>query len=120
MGERFLAAVFDSVPRAQQAQWQLSQIGVRSELSIDLTADGIAAEVPGQVYQNQPGQGADDLGSAGLFELLSGRSADRQDAVARRAARIQSGGCLLTVDAADAGSASLPGLLLEQGARCLA
>jgi len=54
-----VAGVFASLGAAEQAKGRLIEAGVAEEciaLSADLSADGIAAEYPGQSYANQPGQ----------------------------------------------------------------
>ena len=59
MAHKLMVAVFGSVDAADQAKAHLLEAGVaddRIALSMDLTADGIAAEYPGQSYSNQPGQ----------------------------------------------------------------
>lgn len=51
----------------------------RIAVSTGLTDDGIAAEVPGQSYENQPGQPPED------------------SRIARHGERIRTGGCVLSV-----------------------
>lgn len=60
MAQRIVAGIFASIGAGEQAQERLLAAGVARDciaLSRDLTADGIAAEAPGQPYCNQPGQG---------------------------------------------------------------
>lgn len=55
-----MTGVFASAGEAQQARSRLLEAGItenRIAISTDLTADGVAAEFPGQTYSNQPGQG---------------------------------------------------------------
>ncbi|MDT3669662.1 MAG: hypothetical protein ROZ37_04930 [Aromatoleum sp.] len=54
-----ITGVFSSTGEAEHARQRLVEAGVaenRIGVSTDLTADGIAAECPGQSYSNQPGQ----------------------------------------------------------------
>ena len=63
IGAKTVVAVFDSRPAAELAKATLLRAGVpenRIAVSAGLTDDGIAAEVPGQAYENQPGQPARD------------------------------------------------------------
>ena len=71
IGARTVVAVFESMPAAEGAKTTLIRAGVpeqRIALSAGLTDDGIAAEVPGQSYENQPGQPAR---SAGEIEYVT-------------------------------------------------
>lgn len=55
-----VTGIFRSPGEADLARRRLLDAGVPGdciELSADLTADGVAAENPGQTYSNQPGQG---------------------------------------------------------------
>jgi hypothetical protein len=53
----FLCAVFGNTAAAEHARDELAQSGIlRVALSRCLTEDGIAAEAPGQGYENQPGE----------------------------------------------------------------
>ena|SRR5688500_9405990 len=86
-----IAGVFDSVGAAEQARAILMEAGVpdrRIALSSDLTADGIAAEAPGQSFENQPGQGSDDS-VLGTQEKRSARFGEA----------VRSGACVLSVHA---------------------
>ena len=59
LGVKTVVAVFDSVSAAEDAKGLLLQAGVpesRIAVSASLTEDGIAAEAPGQSFENQPGQ----------------------------------------------------------------
>jgi hypothetical protein len=61
IGAKTVVAVFESMPAAEGAKARLIRAGVpekRIAVSAHLTDDGIAAEVPGQSYENQPGQPA--------------------------------------------------------------
>jgi len=73
IGAKTVVAVFDSRPAAEGAKATLLRAGVpesRIALSAGLTDDGIAAEVPGQAYENQPGQPAREAEAARLSEAV--------------------------------------------------
>lgn len=62
LGAKTVVGVFESVAAAEDARGVLLQEGVpesRIALSANLTEDAIAAETPGQSFENQPGQPAD-------------------------------------------------------------
>lgn len=94
-----LLAVFDDAAAATAAQRLLQSQGIDAQTSIDLTADPVAGEMPGQSFQNQPGQGADDLKPAGTLDLLLGHAQAQQDLDAKRGSAVRSAGCILTIDA---------------------
>lgn len=73
IGAKTVVAVFDSVGAAESARTRLLQAGVpekRIAVSADLTRDGIAAEAPGQAYENQPGQPSKDTEAARYGEAV--------------------------------------------------
>ncbi len=73
IGAKTVVAVFDSRPAAEIAKATLLRAGVpesRIAVSAGLTDDGIAAEVPGQAYENQPGQPATDAEAARFGEAV--------------------------------------------------
>jgi hypothetical protein len=73
IGARTVVAVFDSMPAAEGAKATLMRAGVpeqRIAVSAGLTDDGIAAEVPGQSYENQPGQPAEESEAARFGEAV--------------------------------------------------
>jgi len=73
IGAKTVVAVFDSRPAAELAKATLLRAGVpenRIAVSAGLTDDGIAAEVPGQAYENQPGQPARDAQAARFSEAV--------------------------------------------------
>lgn len=73
IGAKTVVAVFDSRPAAEIAKATLLRAGVpesRIALSAGLTDDGIAAEVPGQGYENQPGQPAREAKAARFSEAV--------------------------------------------------
>lgn len=98
-----LAATFADAGSAAQAKASLLQCGIAEErmvLSIALTGDDIAAEAPGQSYENQTGE---------------------DSAEARYNSGLRAGGCVLSVRCDSAGEVQRVTLLLrEQGARSLA
>ena len=62
LGAKTVVGVFASPAAAEEARAALIEAGVpesRMALSAGLTDDGIAAEAPGQSFENQPGQPAD-------------------------------------------------------------
>jgi hypothetical protein len=55
--------IFDGAGAAEQARTRLLEAGVRSDrivLSVEVSEDDIAAEAPGQSFDNQPGQPPED------------------------------------------------------------
>jgi hypothetical protein len=81
LGAKTVVGVFESVSAAEDARATLLQAGVpekRIALSGGLTDDPLAAEAPGQSFENQPGQKSEK------------RTAQYGDAV-------RSGGCVVSV-----------------------
>jgi hypothetical protein len=81
LGTQTVVGVFHSVNAAEEAKSALLREGVpeaRIALSAGLTDDPIAAEAPGQSFENQPGQ-------------PPGRD------LARYGEAVRSGGCVLSV-----------------------
>ena len=73
LGAKTVVGVFASAAAAEDARAALARVGVpesRMALSAGLTEDGIAAEVPGQSYENQPGQPASDRAAARFGEAV--------------------------------------------------
>jgi hypothetical protein len=105
-----VSGVFDSVQAAEEARRVLVDAGVpqrRTAVSSHLTADGIAAEAPGQSFENQPGQGA---GHA----VLEG---SREKRAARFGEAVRSGACVLSVHArSDEERLMVEELMRRQGA----
>jgi hypothetical protein len=92
---RALIAVFASEEEAIRARSALVGNGIDPNdvaISIDLTRDGIAAEAPGQAYENQGG--AQDLGQL----LKCGVDIDPDTEEARVLADVERGSVVLTVD----------------------
>ena len=82
LGAKTVVGVFASASAAEEARSVLLRSGVpesRIALSAGLTDDGIAAEVPGQSYENQPGQPPED------------------SRVARHGQRVRTGACVVSV-----------------------
>jgi hypothetical protein len=82
LGAKTVVGVFASATAAEEARTVLLRSGVpesRIALSAGLTDDGIAAEVPGQSYENQPGQPAED------------------SRLARHGERVRTGACVVSV-----------------------
>lgn len=68
-----MVGVFGNPAAAEEARGALLDAGIpasRLALSALLTGDGIAAEAPGQSYENQPGQPADDTEAARYGESV--------------------------------------------------
>jgi hypothetical protein len=110
-------AVFATLESAERARAALVDAGVpeaRIALSVDLTADGVAAEVPGQAYENQP---TNRGGISAWFARMTGRVAAQELRFARQAELAGSGACVLTVDACSRGEVdrAMP-ILDEHGA----
>jgi hypothetical protein len=73
LGASTVIGVFASPAAAEDARGALLRAGVpesRIALSAGLTEDGIAAEAPGQSYENQPGQPAGDPKTARYGEAV--------------------------------------------------
>lgn len=102
MTHRIVAAVFASQGAAEQARACLMDAGVAADhiaLSANFTADGIAAEAPGQSFSNQPGQGGE---------------VEPTEAYADAA---RAGTCVVRVDAeSDADERSIEGIMRRCGA----
>ncbi len=97
-----VAGVFDSMASGEAAVTLLLDAGVprsRITMSQPVTADGIAAEAPGESFENQPGE-------------PGGRDTER----ARFDEGVRSGVCVVSVDAA-ADSDAIERLLRRAGAR---
>jgi hypothetical protein len=69
-----LYAVFGNVAAAERARDELASSGIAHiALSRWLTEDGIAAEAPGQAYENQPGQRREESDAGPFMDaVLSG------------------------------------------------
>jgi hypothetical protein len=81
LGTKTVVGVFDSVSAAEDARATLLQAGVpekRIALSGGLTDDPLAAEAPGQSFENQPGQG-------------------QERKTAQSGEAVRSGGCVVSV-----------------------
>ncbi len=73
LGAQTIVGVFASLAAAEEARAALLRAGVpeyRITVSSGLTEDGIAAEAPGQSYENQPGQPAWDSAMAPYGEAV--------------------------------------------------
>ena len=73
LGAKTIVGVFASPAAAEEARAALLRAGVpenRITVSSGLTEDGIAAEAPGQSYENQPGQPAWDSAMAPYGEAV--------------------------------------------------
>ena len=103
MAAQTVAGIFDSIGAARAAQAALVDAGVTKDrivLSADLAEDAIAAEAPGQSYENQPGQSPGDSATAPYTEAVRG------------------GGCVLSVKTrTQADGRRIEKLMRERGAR---
>jgi len=73
LGAQTVVGVFASAAAAEDARGALLRAGVpenRIALSAALTEDGIAAEAPGQSFENQPGQPPADSAMARYGEAV--------------------------------------------------
>lgn len=106
-----VVGVFGSMARARLAREALIVEGFPEEhitLSMDMTEDGIAAEAPGESYENQP----NDRGGAGdWFGSWRRDAADRRAAQAADAAR--RGVCVVTAEARNAAEADRAQEIME-------
>jgi len=104
MARHQVVGVFDSMARARLAREALIVEGFPEEqvtLSVDMTEDGIAAEAPGESYENQP---SDRGGAWDWLGSIWGRGAEnRRAALAADAAR--RGVCVVTAEARTAAEA---------------
>jgi hypothetical protein len=117
MDHRTAIGVYDSYTTAERARRQLIGAGVpidRISLSTELTGD-LAAEVPGQAYENQSMEGS-ATALTWLRSLLRRKPATDTDR-ARYSSAVQTGSCVLSVTATSATDCkALLGLLLRAGA----
>jgi hypothetical protein len=73
LGAETVVGIFASAAAAEEARRALLDAGMpenRMALSAGLTDDGIAAEAPGQSFENQPGQPASESRSARYGEAV--------------------------------------------------
>ena len=100
-GKTFLV-VFSSAEEAVAARRSLVDAGYADasiEVTADLTSDGVAAEAPGQAYENQQ-----TVPGAGLLAWLRSSFTsitDDDTADAQRLADIQRGAAVLTIEAGE-------------------
>jgi hypothetical protein len=98
MAPHTLLAVFGSTQAAEAARDALVHAGYDlhdAVVSIDLAADGIAAETPGQAYENQPK--ADDAFPRSLADAFTPPRVEPDTRQAERMADIERGNAVLTV-----------------------
>lgn len=97
MASHQVIGIFSSSARARLAQEALILEGMPEDcvaISIDLTADGIAAEAPGQSYVNQPGEA-----KGGWFGSRATGEAARNTRRAGLTDAAQRGACVVTAEA---------------------
>jgi hypothetical protein len=106
-----LAATFGDPSDAAVARASLVRAGVpveRVNLSINFTMDDIAAEYPGQSYENQEYRGSDQVKVGGGYT-----DTDR----ARFNEEVRTAACVLTVQLEAEKSEAIAGMLREHGAK---
>jgi hypothetical protein len=97
MGRNTLTAVFTSMREAAEARDALIGAGFQSAdltISADLTSDGIAAEAPGQAYENQHTQSGAGIVAWVKSSFSNVRDEDTSDA--QRMADVQRGSAVLS------------------------
>jgi hypothetical protein len=102
MAHRTIVGIFESPDAAYHAKSELLGAGIAEErivVSGCLTDDGIAAEAPGQSFENQPGQPQSDA------------------AAARYGESVRTGACVVSVLIQGADGVSIERLLKINGAR---
>jgi hypothetical protein len=112
-----LIGVFSGEADAHAARDALVAAGIPREcvaLSADYAADGIAAEAPGEAYENQTARAGEGIAAA-ASTLGTTRSADTREA--KRLADVERGGVVVTVGPVDAAQADAAGDVM---ARCKA
>jgi hypothetical protein len=98
-----LSVVFGSKEEALRAQSMLEQEGFDRDaivVSIDMTEDPIAAEWPGQSFENQPTH--EGAGLAKWIKSVFTTTSDNDTSDAQRMAEVQRGGAVLSLRATDA------------------
>jgi len=101
MAQPPVIGVFNSVGAAEEARAALLRSGLAPHsvtLSVDLTADSVAAEAPGQSFANQPGQPAGDSACADYGE------------------KIRTGACTVSVEPGAASRVAVEKILQASGA----
>lgn len=105
MKAKTAVGIYENVGAAERARNELVAAGVARErisLSRSLTEDGIAAEAPGQSFENQQGGGQPE--------------SEREHA--RFNETLRAGGCIVTVNCADgADESGVRELMQRSGAR---
>lgn len=102
MANRTIVGIFGSPDAAERARGELLGAGVpekRIVVSVCLSQDDIAAEAPGQSFENQPGQPESDA------------------ATARYGESVRTGACIVSVAAEAAQCRDIERLLKRSGAR---
>jgi hypothetical protein len=110
-----LIAVFATKDEAANARTALIDQGFdpgNLALSIELTSDAIAAEVPGQAFANETSKPAGGV-LRSITLALSGKS-DEDSADAARMADVQRGNCVLTVSETSSERLERASSILEQ------
>ncbi len=117
-----MVGVFNSPALAEKAREELAASGIDESsiaLSADLTSDGIAAEAPGESYENQPGQRPSLPHDGGWFAWLVGDQA-LQVREAQEGDAVRSGSCTMSVDVQSSKEARRAHLVMRHhGARSI-
>jgi len=106
-----LAATFGNPSDAAVARASIVRAGVpveRVNLSINLTMDAVAAEYPGQSFENQGDRGSDQV-KAGPGYTDTDRARFNQE--------VRTAACVLTVQLDDDRTEAIAGMLREHGAK---
>ena len=96
MTRRSVLGIFDNEAQAREAHDALVAAGIHEgdiAISADLAHDDIAAEAPGQSYENQPGQRP-----AKWFGSRVGRNASLRPPDMQYAQTMHAGGCVVAVE----------------------
>lgn len=97
-------AIFRKEEDALRAKDECLTAGIpveRITLSVSETADGIAAEAPGESYENQPGEARADAAEGGLIRRIGdwiGGEASHDRQQAKYGEMVRAGVRVLTVD----------------------
>jgi hypothetical protein len=116
--------IFGSVQAAESARAALIDYGIgkdRISLSTHLTQDAIAAEAPGQSYENQSYRGSDKATGLGWLHSLLGRKVPTDMERARYNEAIRTATCVLSVEWEGGGDSEeqkhIEALMQKNGAR---
>jgi hypothetical protein len=112
MKRRSVVGIFRTEDGARQAYEELIGAGFPGNsviISANLGHDDIAAEAPGQSYENQPGQ----AGTGGWFGSVTGRNARQVRRGAQFEDAVRSGSSVVTVEAVSVEQIERAGHILQ-------